>query len=154
MVQWKVTLNERKQSYYIGDTPVFHWTMIMGKKGKPCQQIHSLLGGGNSNIFWNVHPEIWGRVPFWRAYFPRPDRADTVETVGAPEGRLGNTIGTMPKKKKTVCLGNSLWSFLSSGKSSLEKYCFSSRYMGQLCQLVFCKATHIWAFPFSVCSSF
>ena len=26
------------------------------------------LGGGNSNIFY-FHPELWGRFPFWRAYF-------------------------------------------------------------------------------------
>ena len=40
-----------KGNNHIGDTPIFHWTMIMGEKGKPCQQIHSLLGDGNSNIF-------------------------------------------------------------------------------------------------------
>ena len=28
------------------------------------------LGGGNSNIFWNFHPENLGKMnPFWRAYF-------------------------------------------------------------------------------------
>ncbi len=26
------------------------------------------LGGGNSNIFY-FHPDPWGRLPFWRAYF-------------------------------------------------------------------------------------
>ena len=30
----------------------------------------ALLGGGNSNIFY-VHPENWGRFPFWRSYFSK-----------------------------------------------------------------------------------
>ncbi len=25
-------------------------------------------GGGNSKIFWHVHPENWGNDPIWRAY--------------------------------------------------------------------------------------
>ena len=28
-----------------------------------------VLGGGNSNIFWNFHPETWGRFPFWLLFF-------------------------------------------------------------------------------------
>ena len=28
------------------------------------------LGGGNSNMFY-VHPEPWGRCPFWLAYFSK-----------------------------------------------------------------------------------
>ena len=28
-----------------------------------------MTGGGNSNIFWNFHPEPWGNDPIWRAYF-------------------------------------------------------------------------------------
>ena len=33
-------------------------------------KIDSLLGGGNSNIFWNFHPGSLGKMnPFWRAYF-------------------------------------------------------------------------------------
>ena len=25
--------------------------------------------GGNSNIFWNFHPDPWGDDPIWRSYF-------------------------------------------------------------------------------------
>ena len=27
------------------------------------------LGGGNSNMFWNVHPDLGGNDPIWLAYF-------------------------------------------------------------------------------------
>ena len=45
----------------------FGGTTIFGNIQKDLQ-----LGGGNSNIFWNVHPENWGKMhPFWRAYFSK-----------------------------------------------------------------------------------
>ena len=27
------------------------------------------LGGGNSNLFFDFHPESWGRFPFWLIFF-------------------------------------------------------------------------------------
>ena len=42
--------------------------------------INSWLGGGNSNLFWNFHPETWGRWTHFDSYFSNglkpPTRGD------------------------------------------------------------------------------
>ena len=44
------------------EDPASYWVSATFFSGATCQiDDMFLLIGGNSNIFWNVHPENWGR---------------------------------------------------------------------------------------------
>ena len=79
------------------------------------EQPKQLLGGGNSNIFWNFHPEIWGRFPIWRAYFSNGLKAPTSLKIGARNPKRKRKEKSIPTSNyihfqgKTANLAVSFW---------------------------------------------
>ena len=53
---WKIVFCSSGRCWFVGAS-----FKIPGKNQK--------LGGGNSNIFWNFHPDPWGNDPIWLIFF-------------------------------------------------------------------------------------
>ena len=54
LVTWLGSCEPKKQKQKLGgDEGTIWWPYLF-------------LGGGNSNIFWNLHPENWGKIPIFR----------------------------------------------------------------------------------------
>ena len=70
----------------------------------------SCLPGGNSNIFWNFHPDPWGNDPFWLIcwYFAnglKPPTSCWVLGVSSCLKKIGSTFPRFSVEIRRICWG-------------------------------------------------